>query len=285
MTEKDLQILLSGGYIFTVDIASQIIELAKLLEKNELNSISNRSIQSSIVLMLFNMLEGYANFIASLILELDKGIIDAPKTKYQLNIIEQNVLKEEERKINFKKCTVEIRKNSFVTTLDKIKIVLTMLPKLYGEEYKLNIGGQEWQMIQSLKIERDKLTHLKLDLNMLPTLENYETPDCIHKANPTLNINNKIIFEGIVAIRWYFNEAALQLQKILSKHLLYGPDLLLYKLLHELNKTFKYYKNDTSFKKNIELCRFYNTDYTDNSEKVLSWLTSNEDTEDLIDPN
>lgn len=223
------------------------------------------------------MLEGYANFLASLAIGLSNKNIIGPEVKVELSIIEQDVLKEEASKYNFKKYSVESRKNNYIATMDKIKVVLALLSKMYNEEYKLKTDENEWNQIKELKNERDKLTHPKFDINMIPSIYSYQYLDDINNVYPTFNIDNKTLIEGIIGLRWYFHKSALLLQNLfrenMSKHLLRALDVLLYKLILDLNNILKVFKSNSEFKEKVVNFRNYKTDYYDNLEKSLFLLT------------
>ncbi|MDY2882772.1 MAG: hypothetical protein SOT71_08995, partial [Romboutsia timonensis] len=58
-----VQEVLSCGYLFTIDNCSQILsQVSMLKDDSDPSDLLSRSIKSSIILMSFNMLEGYANF-------------------------------------------------------------------------------------------------------------------------------------------------------------------------------------------------------------------------------
>lgn len=273
-----VQEVLSCGYLFTIDNCSQILsQVSMLKDDSDPSDLLSRSIKSSIILMSFNMLEGYANFLASLAIGLSNKNIIGPEVKVELSIIEQDVLKEEASKYNFKKYSVESRKNNYIATMDKIKVVLALLSKMYNEEYKLKTDENEWNQIKELKNERDKLTHPKFDINMIPSIYSYQYLDDINNVYPTFNIDNKTLIEGIIGLRWYFHKSALLLQNLfrenMSKHLLRALDVLLYKLILDLNNILKVFKSNSEFKEKVVNFRNYKTDYYDNLEKSLFLLT------------
>ena len=284
-----LPVVLHGVYSFTIDNCSQILNQVSILKNNSYSSSLLRSTKSSVILMSFNMLEGYANFLASLAIGLSNRDILGPEVKVELNIIEQDILKEESSKYDFKKCSVESRKNNYVATMDKIKTVLTLLSKIYGKEYKLETGENEWNQIKALKKERDKLTHPKFDINMLPSIDSNKYLDDITNVNPTFNIDDKVLIEGIIGLRWYFHKSALLLQELfredMSKNLLTMLDVLLYKLILDLNNILKVFESNSEFiNKKVVNFRNYETDYYDNVQLTALFLTQEIPNDNLEPP-
>lgn len=285
---ENLHIAIHAGYSFIMDICCQIHDQSKILKERKRNNEDNRSLKSTITLMSFNMLEGYANFLSTLTLALDSKEIVDKNVVNKLDVIERNILKEEEGKYNFKKCRVENKKNAFIPTLDKIKIVLTLFSKIYDEEYRLEIGVKYWEDLKSFKDERDKLTHMKFDMKLIPTSEEYGECNILEKVKPTFNIEDKALIDGIIAVRWYFTQSALQLQNILkeeiSKSLLSGLDIFLFKLISDLNEALGVYITKSDREKHILPINNFETEYMDNVENTLYMLTRTTEEIKLIDP-
>lgn len=274
MKDIDIRIALTGGYSFACDLCSQIIQLANLLKESD--SFYSRGLKMSIILMSFNLLEGYSNFLAELAIGLNEGYITGVEIKNKLNLLELDLLKEQESKYNVKKYKIETKNNKFVSTLDKLLLTLTFLSKIYGEDYKLETCDHKWEYLNNFKKERDKLTHLKFNMNMLPSIEDYKSPSDIEKGNPTFSIDDTVLFNGIVASRWYFDKCALHLQKLFKTNMarisLSSFDLFLYKLLSILISVLNIDKD--KFKESIEAPKTYETDYSDYLEESLCDFTS-----------
>jgi hypothetical protein len=50
-------------------------------------------------------------------------------------------------------------KNSHLPTLDSFKLAFRTFPRLFGSDYTLDIGGEEWRGLQRIVKVRNKFTH------------------------------------------------------------------------------------------------------------------------------
>ncbi|OMC70327.1 hypothetical protein BK125_26910 [Paenibacillus odorifer] len=146
---------------------------------------------------------------------------------------------------------------------------------MYNVEFKID-KGKEWGYLKNLKDERDKISHLKFDLNLLPRVEDFERPDDMNKINPTFNISAKDVFNGIEGVRWYIVNCGELVQKIykekVSRTSLMNTDLIFYKMLSDYNQVYRTYK-DKAFQKNVPSIEKFQTDYEDEFVQALFNLT------------
>ncbi|MBP1906305.1 hypothetical protein J2Z32_002954 [Paenibacillus turicensis] len=273
------KLIIIGGYSLTRDIIHQISTLIDTLKKGEsteLDSAHYRSVLTAITLLSFNTIEAYANFLAILAEKSNEGLSDAPKVKEELHYTEVDALLERKTYFEPRKMSIETQENSFLPTLDKFFVVPNLLAKLYGIEFKVDKGGKEWGSIRKLKNERDKITHLKFDLNLLPRAGDFERPDDMKKINPTYNINPKDVFDGIEGVRWYILLCGKLIQTIYREKVswisLSGTDTVIYKMLSDYNKVFKIC-SDKSFQKNVLEIEKFEVEYEDDLVRSLSNLT------------
>jgi hypothetical protein len=273
------KLIIIGGYSLTRDIVLQISSLIDNLKKGEStesDSAQYRSVLTAVTLLSFNTIEAYVNFLAVLVEKSNEGLSDAPKVKKELHYTEVDALLERKTYFDHRKMSIETQNNSFLPTLDKFLVIPNLLAKLYDVEFEIAKGGKEWGYIQKLKNERDKITHLKFDLNLLPTKGDFERPDDMKKINPTYNIIAKDVFNGIEGVRWYILNCGKLIQKIykekVSRISLMGTDTIFYKMLSDYNQVYKIYK-DKAFQNNVPNIEKFQTDYEDDFVKALFNLT------------
>lgn len=281
MSDGDItaKLIIMGGYSLTRDIVNQISTLTDTLKKGEsteLDSTHYRSVLTAITLLSFNTIEAYVNFLAVLVEKSNEGLSDAPNAENKLDDTEIDALLERKTHLDPKKMKVEKNEKKFLRILDKLDIIPKSLAELFNIEFKIDKSGKEWRYIRKLKIERDKITHLKFDSNLLPKIGGFERPDDIQKINPTYNIIEKDVFNGIEGIRWYILKCGKLIQQIYKEKVsctsLKGTDTIFYKMLSDYNKVYKIY-SDKLFQKNVPGIEIFKTDYEDEFSETLFNLT------------
>ncbi|MFZ7104660.1 MAG: hypothetical protein ACOWWO_18650 [Peptococcaceae bacterium] len=174
-----------------------------------LKKIQWRSIISTIIIFLSNLIEGYANFLITLALNIDNGRLKAPEVYRHLSETEILALTERSKVFDPSTGKVVIREKAYMRTSDKIRIAPFMLECLYNQnatlmEKRIN----EYQQLIKLQCIRDSFMHVKHDIHLLP-----QSPmlDFKYHINNFANISNyqidkKDLFESMNAVAWYLHK-------------------------------------------------------------------------------
>jgi hypothetical protein len=166
------------------------VQLKKKYELNEADLTTINALKTSIVMILFSVLEGYCNFIGELIVQSSIKNVENPKTSHNLSQIEIDYLSEQKTYID-KSGTRKIKKSVFNPTLDKLFVTPLILGKIFGIDFKIDKSCKEWQSLRRLKEIRDRITHIKFDYN---------------GDNSRLYISENDIIYASEAIGWYFEK-------------------------------------------------------------------------------
>lgn len=244
--ETELFIMFNCGFTFITETYEQIefyITLFEIVDKN-IQIIKWRTVTSSIIISLSNILEGFANFLITLVLNIDNGNIKAPIVCKHLSEIE--ILALTERTKIFEPSTGKelIRDNAYMRTSDKLRIAPFMLEGLYNQNATLiNKGSKEFQQLIKLQQIRDSFMHIKHDINLLPQNPVLDFTYHINKfANiSTYQVDDIDLLNSMCAVAWYIHN-----QLVLSRKLFhvdkFSSDLLETKMMSlqsSLNKALK----------------------------------------------
>jgi hypothetical protein len=244
--EIELFVMFNCGGTFITETLEQIelfISLLDMADKN-IQIIKWRTVTSSIIISLSNLLEGFANFLITLVLNIDNGKLKAPMVCKHLSEIE--VLALTERTMVFDPSTGKeiMRENAYMRTSDKLRIAPFMLESLYNQNATLmNKGSKEFQQLIKLQQIRDSFMHIKHDINLLP-----QNPvlDFKYHINNFVNISNyqvddRDLFNSMSAVAWYIHK-----QFVLTRNLFHvdklSLDLMESKMMflqNSLNKVLK----------------------------------------------
>ncbi|HDR3345759.1 TPA: hypothetical protein QCN45_003555 [Bacillus cereus] len=263
---KSVDLVLYCGVNTAIDSFSQVQSLVTSLNKNS-DDISKRSIKSSVTLLLFSILESYTSFLSNLTVDSNNELYsDAPKIKGKLHTIEEDLLKEQQTIYDTKKRQVKVKKNNYVPVLEKLCIVPALLAKLYGVEFSIDKGRDDWRYLEDLKKCRDNITHPKFDFESISLSPNYETvhdmTTAINHTKQFYNIEEESILKGTLGIKWYLNEVNKLLQIIYNENILQttlnSVDLFANLTLLKINKQFnilssKEFKSLVKKKSTIEI--------------------------------
>lgn len=217
--EIELFIMFNCGYTFITETLEQIDFFISLLDKKDKNiqTIEWRTVTSSIIISLSNLLEGFSNFLITLVLNIDSGKLKAPIVCKHLS--ETEILALTERTKVFEPSTGKevIRENAYMRTSDKLRIAPFMLEGLYNQNATLmNKGNNEFQQLIKLLQIRDSFMHIKHDINLLP---HNPVLDFRYHINNFVNISNyqvddKDLFNSMTAVAWYLHKQFVLLRKL-----------------------------------------------------------------------
>jgi hypothetical protein len=164
------------------------VQLKKKYDSTEEYLTTINALKTSIVMILYSVLEGYCNFIGDLIIKSSKKNEKELEFCYNLSQIEIDYLSEQKTYID-RSGNIKIINSVFNPTLDKLYVTPLILGKIYGLDFKIDKSGNKWQSIRRLKEIRDRITHIKFDYN---------------GENSRLYITEKDIVYASDAIAWYF---------------------------------------------------------------------------------
>lgn len=150
----ELFIMFNCGSVFITETLEQIEFFISMLEMHDkdIQTVRWRTITSLMIISLSNLIEGYSNFLISLVLNIDNGKLNAPKPCRHLS--ETEVLALTERTAVFDPATRKevIRENAYMRTSDKLRIAPFMLESLYNQNTALmDKGIKEYQQLIKLQ--------------------------------------------------------------------------------------------------------------------------------------
>jgi len=217
--ETELFILFNCGSIFINETLEQIeffISLLNMEDKN-IQIIEWRTVTSSIIISLSNLLEGFANFLITLVLNIDSGKLKAPVVCKHLSEIEILALTECTKVFDPSTFKEVIRENAYMRTSDKLRIAPFMLEGLYNQNATLmNKGNKEFQQLIKLQQIRDSFMHIKHDINLLPqnpVLDfEYHINNFVNISN--YQVDNKDLFDSMTAVAWYLHKQFVLIRKL-----------------------------------------------------------------------
>lgn len=225
--ETELFIMFNCGFTFINETLEQLEFYISLLDMEDKNiqSIKWRTVTSSIIISLSNLLEGFTNFLITLVLNIDNGKLKAPVVCKHLSEIEILALTERTKVFDPSTGKEVIRENSYMRTSDKLRIAPYMLEGLYNQSATLlNKGSKEFQQLIKLQQIRDSFMHVKHDINLLPqhmVLEfKYHINNFVNLSN--YQIDNNDLFNSMNAVAWYLHK-----QFVLSRKLFHVDKLSL----------------------------------------------------------
>ncbi|MBU1709589.1 MAG: PilZ domain-containing protein [Proteobacteria bacterium] len=205
------------------DLSNQIKDLVVFLQKEtengkkDLPSLPDKSLRTAIISMQFNFLEALANALAVIALEANRKTAGAPGIKEPLSQIEIEFLAEKRSFLDSKTATLMTATMPLVPAIDRLGTIPVLLAKTFGISFQINKIHAGWQKIVKLKNMRDKLTHSFIAGAFSPGKE--QRTDGRNYLNLFIAIQNRHLFEGSEAIRWYIQRVIMLLkQASVSEH-------------------------------------------------------------------
>lgn len=209
--ETELFIMFNCGSTFITETLEQIEFFISLLnmEDKDIQIIEWRTVTSSIIISLSNLLEGFANFLITLVINIDNGKLKAPIVCKHLSEIEISALTERAKVFDPSTGKEVIRENAYMRTIDKLRIAPFMLEGLYNQNAILmNKGNKEFQQLIKLQRIRDSFMHIKHDINLLPQNPvvdfKYHINNYVNISN--YQVDNKDLFNSMTAVAWYLHK-------------------------------------------------------------------------------
>ena len=150
----EMFIMFNCGSIFVTETLEQIEFFISLLDTQDKNIeiIQWRTITSSIIIFLSNLIEGFTNFLITLVLNIDNGKIKAPEVYRHLSETEILALTERTKVFDPAMGKEVIREKAYMRTSDKLRIAPFMLESLYTQDATLmDKGIKEYQLRLSRK--------------------------------------------------------------------------------------------------------------------------------------
>lgn len=217
--ETELFIMLNSGNTFIIETLQQIEFFISLLnmEDKDIETIKWRTVTSSIIISLSNLLEGFSNFLITLVLNIDNGKLKAPIVCKHLSETEILALEERTKVFNPSTGKEVIRENAYMRTSDKLRIAPFMLEGLYNQNAILmNKGNKEFQQLIRLQQIRDGFMHIKHDINLLPqnpVLEfEYHFNNFVNISS--YQVDNKELLDSMTAVAWYLHKQFVLTRKL-----------------------------------------------------------------------
>lgn len=244
--ETELFIMLNSGYVFVTETLEQIEVFISMLDMKDKNiqTIKWRTVTSSIIIFLSNLLEGFANFLITLVLNIDNGKLKAPKAYRHLSETEILALTECTKVFDPATGKEVIREKAYMRTSDKLRIAPFMLEGLYNQNATLmDKGIKEFQQLIKLQGIRDSFMHIKHDIHLLPQNSvldfEYHVNNFANISN--YQIDNKDLFDSMSAVAWYLHKQFALMRKLFHEDKL-SLDLMETKIVFlqiSLNKALK----------------------------------------------
>lgn len=216
----ELFIMFNCGSVFVTETIEQIEFCVSMLENQDKDTqtIPWRTITSSITIFLSNLIEGFSNFLLTLVLNIDNGKIIAPEVCRHLSETEILALTECTKFFDAVTGKEVIREKAYMRTSDKIRIAPFMLESLYNKEATLmDKGIKEYQQLIKLQGIRDGFMHIKHDIDLLPQNPVLDFQYHINNFTNISNyqIDNKDLFESMSAVAWYLHKQFALIRKLL----------------------------------------------------------------------
>lgn len=218
--KTELFIMFNCANVFVTETLEQIEFFVSMLEKQDKDTqiIQWRAITSSIIIFLSNLIEGFSNFLFTLVINIDNGKIIAPEVCRHLSETEILALTECTKVFDTATGKEVIRKKAYMRTSDKLRIAPFMLESLYNQDATLmDKGIKEYQQLIKLQRIRDSFMHIKHNIDLLPQDPVLDFEYHINNFTNISNyqINNKDLFESMNAVGWYLHKQFALMRKLL----------------------------------------------------------------------
>lgn len=216
---KELFLMFNSGDVFVTETLEQIECLVDMLEigNEESPSIKWRSITTSIIIMLFNLLEGYANFLIVLTINIDNGKLIAPTLYRHLSEVERLALTECTKILDTRTGKETLKEKAYMRTIDKLCLAPLILERLYNSDATmLEKGTLEFQQLIKLQELRDGFMHVKHDIDLLPQAPvlDFEYHVSNYANLTSYNIDGNSLFSALNSVAWYLHKQFVLLRKL-----------------------------------------------------------------------
>ncbi|WP_127491297.1 hypothetical protein [Paenibacillus glycanilyticus] len=234
---NEVDTILKSGYALMTDLLTQANNLSVTFseesEENGNESITSRALKTSIVMLTFNSIEAFCNFMSQLVVQIS---ISDESFSNKLTQTEIDFLLEQETYLDTRTGNLKINKNKYFSITDKLAIVPLLFAKIHGDSFRLDKGNEQWRSFIKYKEIRDNSTHIKFDIAKIA--ENLVITNDLNKQSPAYYIHVKELFFGIVSIREYiFTFNSIIMQYYTSQKLFLGViDLFYWMVLLNLKK-------------------------------------------------